>query len=130
MLDRGEAPLLARGEAPFELGCDEVDSGEGDEENFAIIALTPPALLRGASDLCDSCTDVLCVCCSGCDEEETEASAVALELTRLRSQKGVAAGKRVTACGRRAGSAAANSRRLYWCWLRWRFGHPALELAS
>ena len=53
--------------------------------NFAIIALTPPALgLGGASDLCDSCTDVLCVCCSGCDEEETEASAVALELTRLR----------------------------------------------
>ena len=85
MLDRGEAPLLARGEAPFELGWDEVDSGEGDEENFAIMALTPPALgLGGASDLCDSCTDVLCVCCSGCEEEETEASAGALELTRLR----------------------------------------------
>ena len=64
MLDRGDAPLLARGEAPFELGWDEVDSGDGDEENFAIMALTPPALgLGGASDLCDSCTDVLCVCC-------------------------------------------------------------------
>ena len=40
-------PLLARGEAPFELGWDEVDSGDGDEENFAISALTPPALGLG-----------------------------------------------------------------------------------